>query len=959
MYALPLYARSVGEVPDIESAARAEETARENGVVESAQLGALRDVAGVSRLLGRWLAARPVELARLACDDARAMRAPEDLFAAARARRAAHAGGGDGLRAALRELRSFETARVLRRDLAGAPVVEVTAEVADIASGCFEMALADALAEGSAAHGPPKTDDGGTVVPFTVIGMGKLGGRELNYSSDVDVIYVYGTDKASTDSETANEFFSRVATRVTRALADVTEDGLAFRVDLDLRPEGKRGPIVNSLRSMEVYYESYGQTWERAAWLKAGGIAGDRALSDALLAGMEPFVYRRWLDFATLDAIREMKDRIDRSRATRGARVGAIEKGYDVKLGAGGIRELEFFIQALQLVNAGKRSEIRARGTLDGLARLGAAGFVKPEETAALTAAYEFLRRLEHRLQARELAQTHAMPTDDTELGVIAASMGFPREGSSLLSALAVHRARVADAFDGLFREKSRAAAALAGPEAALLADETVDDARGLALAEATQLFAEPRAAADAFARIRRGPLRSRQRESAFRYLARLAPVVFTELRASPDPDAAVVNLERFLAKIGGRTTLLALLAEHPPTAALLLRVFGASDHLSAAFIARPELLDLLFSAGTSQTRRRRRDLRPELREMVAVSGDLETRLDAVRRFRVAEYLRIGMADLWGNLPVLPIQTELTHLAEAVVERCLAIACEAEQADGAGLVVLGFGRLGAREMAYASDVDLVFLCDEFDDRHIRVAQRFLSALSAPTREGIAYRVDTRLRPSGSAGPLVVSRAAFRTYHHEHARTWERQAATRARPIAGDWKVWRAARHEFRELTFRPESDVKSLSREVGDMREAMEKQIGRGGASTYNLKTGRGGLVDVEFAAQYLQLAHGVDDPDLRSTHTLHALRRARNAGKLREENFDALAEGYLFLHHLENRLRIVTDRPVDDLPANGAAWDSLARRSRLAGGSGDRLRADLERITAAVRAAFLRVLNV
>lgn len=932
------------ELPDPDSALSALEMAHANGVTDDSALDALSRVAGTSRVLGRYLARKPASLARLTASVARSYDAPEHLALARTLRNA-----GTPLSAAIRDYRNVETARVLLQDLAGAPVRRVAQEISDVASSCFELAVESAL--------QPVVP-----IPFTVIGMGKLGGRELNYSSDVDVIYVYGTDRGvAADGVSPHEWFARAASRITRSLAEVTEDGVAFRVDLDLRPEGKRGPPVNSLRSMEVYYESYGATWERAAWLRARPVAGDAALGATVLASMEPFVYRRWLDYATIDAILEMKERIDRE-----GRAKPKHGTFDVKLGRGGIRELEFFVQTLQLVNAGKRPEVRARHTLDALEKLTGAGFLEEPERARLAAAWEFLRRLEHRLQARELAQTHAIPEDDAERSVVTAAMGLGRDPARLDAALAQHTTAVAVAFDGLFREKARAAKAAAGPETALLAEPDLGEENGLALAASLGLFADPAAAAEAFARIRGGPRRSRQKEAAFRYLARIAPPLFDELRASADPDAAVQNLELFLAKIGGRTTLLALLAEHAPTVTLLVRLFGASDHLAAAFIGRPELLDVLVGAGHSQPVRRRPELRAEARAMVAVPTDHEGRLDAIRRFRTAELLRIGMADLWGGLDVSSVQRQLSDAADAVVEQCLGVAAleVGETAPPPGFVVLGFGRLGGREMAYSSDVDLVFVHDPdaagawTSEAASKLAQRFLAALSAPTREGIAYRVDTRLRPSGSSGPLVVTTGALLRYHTTHARVWERQAWLRARPLAGDRHVWRRVRPPLAEALLRPEPGPATLAAEIGAMREKMEREVGREIVGTrLNVKAGRGGLVDAEFAAQLLQLVYGRDDHSLLSPSTTSALEHAARAGKLEPADRDALVSGYRFLTHLENRLRVVTGRPEDDVQDDPASWSALARRCRLAGGDGARLRDEYLAVTRSVRAAFQSVL--
>lgn len=937
------------QLPDPESARAALENARGNGVADEPALDTLARVAGTSRVLGRYLARKPESLARLHTSRALPFDAAA-LLARLREERAARP-----LPEALRDFRNVETSRVLIEDLAGAPVRVTAEQVSDIASACFEVATADALA---AVPGGVPHDEAGAPIPFAIIGMGKLGGRELNYSSDVDVIYAYGTDRgAASDGTTPHEWFARAASRITRSLAEVTEDGVAFRVDLDLRPEGKRGPPVNSLRSLEIYYESYGATWERAAWLRARPVAGDPALGGAVLAAVEPFVYRRWLDYATIDAIHEMKERIDREARAKSAK-GA---PFDVKLGRGGIRELEFFVQTLQLVNAGKRPEVRTKHTLDALGRLAAASLVKEPEHVRLAAAWEFLRRLEHRLQARELAQTHKVPDEPDERHVIARTMGL-RDAPALDAAIAEHTAAVADAFDGLFREKARAARASAGPEAALLSDPELGEEAGLALATSLAIFAEPAAASEAFARIRRGPGRSRQKEAAFRYLARIAPPLLAELRTSPDPDAAVRNLERFLSKIGGRTTLLALLAEHAPTVTLLVRVLGGSDHLANAFIGRPELLDVLVGSGHSAPVRPRPALRKEAAAMVAAAGDHEAKLDAIRRFRTAELLRVGMADLWGGLEVPSVQRQLSDVADAVVEQGLAIA--AEGAATRGFVVLGFGRLGGREMAYSSDVDLVFLHEPevagglTGEGVSKLAQRFLSAISAPTREGVAYRVDTRLRPSGSSGPLVVTTGALLRYHRGDARVWERQAWLRARPIAGDRGVWRRVRGELRATLLREEPGASALATEIESMREKLERETARETPGTrLNVKSGRGGLVDAEFSAQLLQLVHGRTNRFLLTPSTEPALRRALRAGVLDRRTHDTLAAGYHFLTLLENRLRVVTGRPDDDIADDAASWSALARRCRLAGGDGARLRGEYLAVTASVRAAFHSVL--
>ncbi len=931
-----------GALPYPDSARSALERARERsaGDLGEAAATAIARVAGTSPILGRFLASHPDDAAAIAGDARR--RAARLLLAAAREERGRHPGGPAGLAAALRRFRHRETARIALRDLEGAPVGSIAAELADVAQACLDLAVDDARSENA--------------VPgrFAVLGMGKLGGRELNYSSDVDLIY-------AGEEADSPERFRNAADRITRALAEPTDDGIAFRVDLDLRPEGRAGPLVSSARGLELYYESYGATWERAAWLKARPIAGDLALGSRIVRALEPFVFRRWLDFATIEAIREMKERIDRSRGAKAAwtlLTGRAEPGWNVKLGTGGIREIEFFVQTLQLVNAGKHPEVRAGSTLEALRRLATAELVRPGDRTRLAAAYEFLRRLEHRLQLRELAQTHVLPEEAGELAALAVAMGYPRDPEPLLRDLAWHRAVVAEAFDGLFREKARRAEESIGPEAALLHDPDLDEERGRRLAASAGLFADPGAAADAFARIRRGPTRTRRREQAIRYLRRIASALFVELRVSPDADAAVRNLDRFLGKIGGRTTLLALLAEHPATVTLLVRLFGASDHLADAFIARPELIDALLGSGTDHPRARRAELRLRSREVVGAGADTEARLEAIRRFRTTELLRIAIADLWGGLDVRAVLRQLSDLADATVERCW----EAVGGPQAGLVALALGRLGSREMAYGSDVDLVFVEEDEteQERNVRVAQRFLSALSAPMREGIAYRVDTRLRPSGSSGPLVVSRAALVRYHREHARTWERQAFVRARAVAGCRRTWRRARAELGPWIYRTGVSRAEVASEVAAMRGRVERELGAEGPDGRNVKTGRGGLADVEFAAQLLALTDGARNPFLRTPGSLAILRRAAREGLLAEDVHRSLRDGYLFLAHLENRLRIVTGRPEDDVRDDDDAWRALDRRARptTADRPGRALRAEYDETTARVRAAFRRVIG-
>jgi [glutamine synthetase] adenylyltransferase / [glutamine synthetase]-adenylyl-L-tyrosine phosphorylase len=875
-----------------------------------------------------------------------------------------------GLNRLLRRVRAREVVRIALRDLRRARVKEVTGELSALAIACLDAAVRFHDRRLRARHGPPAGLAGREPgAGFCVLAMGKLGARELNFSSDVDLVYVYDRD-GETEGErpiTHFAYFAKLAELVTESIAKPTEDGFVFRVDLNLRPDGQNGPIVNSLRAAELYYQSFGRTWERNALVKARPAAGDLEVGDELLRLLDPFVWRRSLDLEVVQEIQAMKARID-------ARAGA-EGKEDLKLGKGGIREAEFFVSALQLLHGG-RDETRAlreRAVLPALDRLLFAGVVLEKDRDELADAYLFLRRAEHRVQMLDGAQTHRLPPAGERLG-LARSMGYETE-AALDGALNAHREHVARLFGDLLGQGTGAVPLDA--ELSLLADAQVERERRAEIARRRGLGDPDRvvAAVEAMAR-RRTPFSPLGDPAA-------AVALLSDALGTPDPDQAISHLADFAAALKNPAPYFKMLAEHRRVARLLLSLFGTSDFLSKRFLRHPELIDMLLREDESLLEKGAETFRAEIDERLAtvdpalpVDDLLERRLGELRRYKNEEVLRIAIHDIAGAIDLASVTSQLTDLAEACLERCLGLAEHEAAAKGvappARLCVIGMGKLGGRELGYHSDLDLIFVypgtATAGHERYPRLAQRLMSFLQMPLREGRLYQIDTRLRPSGNQGALVIGSEAFIRYHTGgggpgaaaaggavRSHLWERQALLRARHVAGDPALFaEIERKVLVPAVYGHDEDAAALAAEIRRMRERMESELGREASRGKNPKTGRGGLVDVEFAAQFLQLSHGHDHPAVRTGSTPLALRRLRQAGLLREADHAALAEGYAFLRRVELRLRIVHDFTIDHLPESGPALRQLARRLGYAGPDpGQRFLAEYDRVTAAVRQSF------
>lgn len=875
----------------------------------------------------------PCRLVRVADDPYLTREKPREVLVGEVGACAAHATTFPALQAALRRVRADELVRLGVRELELGLDTEVGRELAGLADACFDAAIAFCDRALRARWGDP-VDDAGAPVPFAVVAMGKLGGEELNFASDVDVIYAYGSDAGAAGTRSLHEYFAKLGAQVTAALSEATEDDVVFRVDLRLRPEGSRGAIANALASMERYYETFGRPWERQAWLKARPCAGDRALGEEVLRTLRPFVFPRLTSARVLDDVRELNRRIKRE-LVRGT------TGFDLKNGEGGIRELEFFVQALQLIHAGKQPQLRRRGTLAALDALLFAGLITDDEHLALYRAYRWLRHAEHVLQLEGGLQTQRVPPVHD---VLARRLGYA-DAAAFDAALAVHTRAVSQLF-----------ATLGDP-----ADEHADVTAVLRgeLAEPDELaaltrlgFGDPVAARAELARARRHADSPLTPSAASDRGARIGAALLGEIAASADPDQALRAFGDLIARRGAAWSIWRLLDEQPALIRLLGSIFGASAYLARTLVDTPELIDMLAALGRSPPTRTVAQIAEDLARVHALD-DPEAAWSALAEVKNAHVLRVGVADFAGALDPLAVCRELTAIAEACLAAALAIVTRQLPSVAGRLAVLGLGKLGGHELGYAADLDVVFVHDGDDALapHVtRAAQRLVGGLRQRTPRGRLYELDTRLRPSGSAGLLVTSLAGWRKYHAEHARLWERQALIKLRPVAGDRALGAAVAQLADELVYGAPGDATAIGDAILDMRARIERELG----GPRDLKVGPGGVLDVEFAAQYLQLVHGHAHPALRTTSTADALAAATAVAPLTDLHL--LAEGYRFLRAIEHRMRVVHDQPITRLPD---APEELAKLARRAGDpDGAALVERVARWQRDLRACFHRVLK-
>lgn len=805
--------------------------------------------------------------------------------------------------AALRDYRQAGSARLVWRDVHARDGVDDTlAGSTQLAEVCLTRALAAIEVEQFERHGRVRSADG-REQRLVVFGLGKLGGGELNFSSDVDLVYAHAEPGESDGArrEDAERVFTRQGQQLFRLLDATTADGFCHRVDLRLRPHGNAGQVVPSFAAMEAYFQNEGRDWERYAWQKARPVAGDLEAGWRLLARLRPFVYRRYLDYGALESLRAMK-------ASIAAEVTRRELADDIKRGPGGIREIEFLVQALQLIRGGREPALQQRSLLPSLAALVVAGQVREEVGADLAAAYRFLRRLENRLQMLGDQQVHALPADALSRTRLALALGY-RDAPALDAALAVQRGRVAEEFAALLapRRPRRHDDALLGYWQAL-----PDGGSAEALQQAGFADAE---ACDAWLReFARAPaLRELSPVSRLR-LDRVLPALLAAAAATAQPDAALQRLLGLLRALLRRANYLALLDEQPAALRRLAEVLATSAFLAERIGAHPLLLDELLDARIGGPVPTADALHAAVAESVRADDESEARLRALNEVRAALSFRIALAVRDGRLAAVDGGRLLAALADAVLGQVLRLACTELHAThgevpGARFAVLGYGSLGGEALGIGSDLDVVFLHDapagaeSTGPRPLdaarwaaRLAQKVVALLELVTPAGRLYAVDMRLRPDGAKGLLVSSLASFAEYQRERAWTWEHQALVRARAVAGDAALLTELMAVRAEVLAMPR-DAQLLADDVSSMRRRMRAELDRSDGARFDLKQGAGGLVDLEFLAQWFVLRHASAHAVLCGPrHTDDILAAAAMAGVLGANEADALRAAHAVL---------------------------------------------------------------
>ena len=822
--------------------------------------------------------------------------------------------GTDDNAAALRRWKRRELLRIAARDLLGsADLPAVGRELAALAEVCLRCAL----------------EIVGPDVPLAIIGMGKLGGRELNYASDVDVLFVHDGDGSAAE---------HAAREVLTTMTAPTSDGIVFRTDADLRPEGRSGPLSRTTDAYRAYYERWAQPWEFQALLKARPVAGDDDLGARFVQTAQPFVWPDVLDPDAVRSVRAMKARAEGEMHRRGL------TDREVKRGRGGIRDIEFAVQLLQLVHGRHDASVRSPSTLDALAQLAAGGYIEGDEAAQLDDAYRFLRTVEHRLQLQDEQQTHTLPSDIAARTRLARVLGYRDRGDETALDLfeADYRScqnRVRSIYERLFFAPLLDALAGAGPLTATAVEERLAAFGFLDVAQTRAALQE----------LTQGLTRRS------RVMQQLLPVILGWLSVTPDPDLGLLQLRRLAEGEVRSASLAQTFRESPRAAERTCRLLGSSRLLGDALRRQPDFVEALSDDDALSRVKSRDELVEEALGNLIWRPSADERRVGLRRFKRREMLRIAARDVLGFASIEATESELAALADACVEAAL-------RSVGPSLpfAVIGMGRLGGAELSYASDLDVLFVYDGEDAADFRaaekVAEQLMSELGGITPEGRTFRVDANLRPEGKKGALARSLSGYEAYYERWAETWEFQALLKARPVAGDATVAERFATLIEPFVYRdpfPNEDV----REVRRMKARIERErIPPSEDPRFHLKLGRGSLSDVEFTVQLLQLQHGARHPGIRVTSTIAALHELRTAGLLDAGDVDALEEAYRFCERARNAQYLLTGRPGDALPTDGREATRLGRLLGYGPQPQARLRDDYRRVTRRARKVVERV---
>jgi [glutamine synthetase] adenylyltransferase / [glutamine synthetase]-adenylyl-L-tyrosine phosphorylase len=836
----------------------------------------------------------------------------------------------------LRKFKKREYIRIGLRDLLGKTDFEETGrDLSCLADLSLQIAYEYADKKMKEKYGIPYYKEGDKEikeVEFSVLGMGKLGGLELNYSSDIDLIYIYTSSNGETQeiegcpgtiTISNHEYFTKLAVLLTKTVDEITSNGNVFRVDLDLRPEGTSGQIVNSLESCEIYYQSWGRLWERQALMKARVSAGSESLGNSFFNMLEPFIYRKNIDYSAVKEITGMKEKINESMEKKNINV------RNIKLGKGGIREVEFTIQTYQLIFGGRDKNIRGRNTLKALKDLSKLNYVKGLEYQQLKEAYIFLRNLENRVQISFGLQTHVLPENKFLLAVLALKMNIEGESIEELNKklnyeFERHTQFVSNIFSALFKKEQ-------DKEFGKNINK-IRESKSINEQILKKIFYKNNKNALRFLKILRdGPKFSHPTEKSIDNFYKILSKILDECDEAPMPNSALENLVKFIEASKARESFLALFAENKKFLELLLRIFGSSNLISDILIKQPDLIDVLRDTESIYRYKNKTNLNKEVNQNLDNSKIFEDKKNILRRFKQGEELRIGIRYIIGEADIGGTLEDLSSLAEIHIENSYKIALMKlknqyvnEKITPNNFAIIGMGKLGGSEINFKSDLDLIFVYEDSNNDSLfsghvvsfytKIAQLLHELTSQVTSSGYAYKIDSDLRPEGKSGLMVNSINSYEEYYKQRARTWEQQAMVRARFIAGNQKTGDNFINMVKNFTYRPKLEYESII-EITRLREKIEKELAEEATKGKNVKLGYGGLADIEFSVQILQMMHGKKNIRLRETNTVLAVSQLDALGIIDHEDSTNIKKHYLFLRNLECALRIQNCALMSHLP--------------------------------------------
>ncbi|WP_319380004.1 bifunctional [glutamate--ammonia ligase]-adenylyl-L-tyrosine phosphorylase/[glutamate--ammonia-ligase] adenylyltransferase [Thiomicrorhabdus sp.] len=829
----------------------------------------------------------------------------------------------------LRLQRNHQMTRIGLRDLMGlAELQETLKNLSDLADALVNAALDWHYERFCQRYGTPIGRESGQPQKMLVIGMGKLGGQELNFSSDIDLIFAYpegGDTQGAARSISNEQFFIRLGQALNKSLVEVTVDGFVYRVDMRLRPFGDSGPLAVSFSALEHYYEIHGRAWERYALVKARIMAGDAALGEELFSILRPFVYRRYVDFSAMDSLRELKQMISDQVQRKGMQ-------HNIKLGAGGIREVEFIVQAFQLVHGGRDRGLQGRSLMPMLRLLAEKDYLLPEVAERLHEAYVFLRRAENRLQEWSDQQTHELPEDANRQQALAEAMGFA-DYPGFIQTLERHKAVVSEQFAAVFAEEeveqrdevSRLWLSGGESDSQELLTGWEDEHRERFLNKLEE-FKQSRL------------LKNLSKDALERFNV-VVPLILNQLIIQHANEITLARVISVLEAIAKRSVYLVLLKENPQAIKNLIQLCEVSSWLTDMLVKYPALMDQLLDERTLYEPLMAEELKREACSILnEYSDDEENFMQEIRQWRHAQVFRVAAADVTGHLPIMKVSDYLTWTAEAVLEVCAEYAWRFMQkksglpggmscADRNPFMVLGYGKLGGIELGYGSDLDIVMLYEGISASEkamapngrqldnpvyfIRMGQKLISLITTLMPAGVLYELDTRLRPNGASGMMVVSFDEFEKYIENKAWTWEHQALVRVRAVVGsEASIDRF--NDFKDAFLRKARDLDSLRTEVVEMRNKMQEALDKSDSELFDLKQGRGGIVDIEFMMQYLVLAHAHSYPELcRYSDNIRILETVAGCGLLDASQAEALTEAYKVYRSKYHRLSLQNEKAL------------------------------------------------